>query len=530
MKSCLVVIVFSAGLCLQVYGLASPFSKGPYVQVPAPGTVTIMWESLTNNGAVLRFGTHGSLDRKLDPVIPRQMTSGVSGSNAAARVKTFYLYQGKLEGLAPGETYSYTVELDGTRSPARKFRTLDPDAESVRFIAYGDSRSGPVKHATLARRFVKYSPDFILHTGDLVARGKEYDLWSREFFRPIAAVIDHVPFFPVIGNHEQDGTNYLAFFDLPGNKLWYSIDAGPVHVLALDFRYERPGLGQLEFARNDLLSSRAPWKIAFLHVPMYNIGGHGSSWGHKDFLPLFQQAKVDLVLTGHSHLYERFRPLTPRNASGEWAITHITTGGGGAGLSDSPGHPALLAHGRIHHFMLFDVDREELTARTIGADGRVLDHFRIRKAGGNTAPDYLAQGYSEECLDLFYEFAATLDGGVSALPRPGKPADVMFTVPARTNSAAPADLEISLRSDSAQNYVLLGGPLRVTTPASGAKTVWARVLPMFGRFVSETKTREIVPALAFQAKVKAGADESLAYGPKCRISKAAQEATRQKDQ
>ncbi len=525
MKAGLVVLLFS--LCFRADGAASPFSKGPYVQFPAPGTVTIIWESLTNHVGIIHFGTPGRLDREVGPVVAHQMTSGGSGSNV---VRTFYLYQGKLEGLAPGATYSYSVRLDRARTPARNFRILAPEAERVRFVAYGDSRSDPVKHAALARRFLKYSPDFVLHTGDLVARGKEYDLWSREFFDPMARVIDHVPFFPVIGNHEQDGTNYLSYFDLPGNKLWYSVDAGPVHILALDFRCEKPAFAQLEFARKDLLTSRAAWKIVFLHVPVYNIGGHGSSWGHKDFLPLFHDANVDLVLTGHSHLYERFRPLAAHHGSGKQAITHVTTGGGGAGLSDSPGHPALVAHARTHHFVLFDADRDELTGKAIGADGRVLDRFRIRKTGGNVAPEYLVQGYSEESLDLFYEFATTLAAGVPALPLPGEAAEVMFTVPARTNSAAPAELEISLRSDSAQHYVLVGGPLRVTTPANGTKRVWARVLPMPGRSVTETKTREVVPALSFQAQVKTGAEETLAYGPKCRISKVAQEALKQREQ
>ena len=60
----------------------------------------------------------------------------------------------------------------------------------MRFVAYGDSRSVPAVHAMLTRRYNKHSPDFILHTGDLVARGKDYALWSREFFGPAAGVID----------------------------------------------------------------------------------------------------------------------------------------------------------------------------------------------------------------------------------------------------------------------------------------------------------------------------------------------------
>lgn len=524
----LAVPLFFAASCFLGHGAERLFSKGPYIQAPGPGTVTIMWESLTNHEGTVRFGKHHALDRELGPVVPRRMTSRAGGSAAASKMKTFYLYRARLEGLDPGQSYSYTVELEGKSSPPCQFRPLDPHGRKVRFIAYGDSRSDPVKHSALAGRFLKYSPDFILHTGDLVARGKDYDLWSREFFEPMAEVIDRVPLFPVIGNHEQDGTNYAAFFDLPGSKLWYSFDAGPVHVLALDFHDENAASAQFEFAREDLLRSRAPWKIVCLHVPMYNIGGHSSTWGHKHFLPLFHQAKVDLVLTGHSHLYERFRPLAPGEAGSEWAITHITTGGGGAGLYNSPSHPALLAHARTNHFVVFDVSRNVLKGEAIAVDGTVLDRFRIRKSDGRIAPGYLAQRYTEQSLDLFCEFGGALRAGVTALPAPDQPVEVLFTIPAREHPASPADLQISLSADAAQDYILVGGPLGVTTPLAGSKRVWAKVQARPGRSITQTRSGELVPALSFQAEVRAGADCTLAYGPKCRISKAAQDSARQR--
>ena len=173
------------------------------------------------------------------------------------------------------------------------------------------------------------------------------------------------------------------------------------------------------------------------HVPMYNIGGHASSWGHRDFLPLFHEAKVDLVITGHSHLYERFRPLAPRAKGGEWAITHITTGGGGAPLYDAFSHPALSVYEKTNHFVLFDVSREVLHGQAIRMNGTVLDNFTIRKPRGRPAPDYLAREYAEESLNLFYEFGPMLDAGVTAVPAADKPVEVLFNLPARASWLLP---------------------------------------------------------------------------------------------
>ncbi len=517
----------------------SPFSKGPYLQVPAPKTVAVLWESPSDHPGLVRFGRDGQLDRTVAPVTARPIT-GVSGTlatdadaSATAWLSTrretnvFYLYSATLKGLKPGATYSYTVELDGTQTPPRRFRTLNPKARSVRFIAYGDDRTHPEIHAALTRRFLDYQPEFILHNGDLVARGDDYALWSREFFGPLAHVIDQVPIFPIIGNHEHDCTNYLALLDLPGRKRWYSFDAGPVHVLGLDFHYEKATDEQFQFARRDLLASRAPWKIVFLHPPVFNVGGHASAWGHESYLPLFHQAKVDLVLAGHSHLYERFRPLASAAHPSEWPITYATTGGGGAPLHVSLPNPALVVYEAVHHFMVFEATRDTLHGEAIRDDGSLLDRFEIRKVHRRPAQEYLAQVYPEESVELAVEAMPSLAGQAAALPGRNEAAPVLLRVAPRKNGAPPAALEISLTPESAMNYELENGPLRVTTPDPGAPaSVWAKVRATGPAKVTQDKNHNLSPPLLFQANVKAADGETTAYGAKSRLSSDAAEAAK----
>ncbi|HWH72504.1 MAG TPA: metallophosphoesterase family protein, partial [Candidatus Sulfotelmatobacter sp.] len=449
--------------------------------------MSIMWESLSDSTGVVRFGAGDTLDRLVKEIKPQRMRSTTN---------TFFLYEAKLKRLKPGATYSYSVELDGCQSALRQFRTLDPKAERVQFIAYGDTRSTPSIHSAIAKRFLEYSPEFILHTGDLVARGKDYNLWSREFFNPLAEVIDRVALFSVMGNHEEDGTNYLSYFHLPGKELWYSLDAGPVHVLALDFRFAKNKDEQFRFARRDLLASRAPWKIVLIHTPLFNIGGHASNWGHTNYLPLFRETQVDLVVAGHSHMYERFRPLAPASQTNAWAITHVTSGGGGANLHTALGHPALAIQETTNHFMVFDVSRDVLQAKAIRVDGALLDSFEIKKTEGRPTADYLAQVYPEELMNLFYEVGPSLGGRVANLPARGKPTEVMLTVLPRGKTAAPAELEIGLAPESALAYELVDGPLHVTTPPWGqTNTVWAQVQVRDGKKITQNKSSELEPSL-----------------------------------
>ncbi|PYM09804.1 MAG: hypothetical protein DME18_17415, partial [Verrucomicrobia bacterium] len=449
----------------------------------------------------------------------------VSNSNVV------FLYEMTLTRLRPNSVYTYSAETDGVRAPPKKFKTFDAHPDRVRFIAYGDTRTNPGTHAAVAGNFKRHAPDFILHAGDLVAAGKRYDLWAKEFFGPLAEVIDEIPILPAIGNHEQDGINYLNYVHLPGKELWYAYDAGPVHVLSLDFRSEKETDEQFAFARRDLLSATAPWKVVFLHYPVFNIGGHGTGWGHATYLPLFHQAKVDLVLAGHSHIYERFRPIANVTGPDTWPITHITTGGGGAPLYTVYSHPALETQASTNHFVLIEATPTRLSGRALTTNETVIDTFELKKSNGRPAAEYVARVYSEETLKLSFAAAPSLTGDLNLVPGAHSPARVMFSIRPLKTAKQSAELEISLTSDSAPYYKLEGGRLRVRTPSAteSNKVVWANV-----RATGQKRVEALVPsgtlspALTFQARIITGKIETVAYGQRCRVSvTAAQEAKKQ---
>jgi len=521
--------------------------KGPYLQAPGPGAMCIKWESPTNSDGTVRFGTRGRTDQRITGIQPRQLTGVTprSATNIALITtngmvlpktnvtsvlvtNTFYLYEATLTNLDPATEYGYRVEFQGELTPLRKFKPISREAPKVRFIAYGDSRSYPADHASVTRQFLKYAPEFVLHTGDLVAKGRNYSLWSREFFQPLAGVIDRVPIYPSLGNHEEDGTNYLAYFRLPGMERWYAFDVGPVHVLALDFHFEDASHEQFRFASNDLMNARAPWKIVVLHYPIFNIGGHGTGWGHTNYLPLFHRAKVDLVLGGHSHIYERFRPVAGKGPDAQWPIIGITTGGGGAPLYPDFDHPAIVSHKSAHHFLVFDATPDLLTGETIQADGKTIDRFELRRRDDRPPSGDLAV-YPEESLKLFFELSACLTGRAAAIPTATESADVMLTVPPRKKSANPAELEIGLAAESARYYRLDGPAVRISTPARGTtNTVWVKVRATGTSKVTGGKEKELSPPLVFKANAKAEEGETIVYGSNTKQSQAAADALKQR--
>jgi hypothetical protein len=533
------------------------FTKGPYLQSPGDDTMTIMWESPVDGRAVVKYGRDGDLDQKIEVVksftLPRQPArrnkeDAVDGSLPQDRA--YHFYEAVLTGLTPGATYRYRVELNGQATPAYGFRTFDRRAGKTTFIAYGDSRSSPVIHGKLAAQFQRHDPDFILHSGDIVARGFQYDLWKREFFDPLGSVLHSVPICPAIGNHEMAtsgaksaaAANYYRHYHLPGNEVFYSFDQGPVHVLVLDYRYERASHKQFAFAKQDLMESTAPWKIVQLHYPVFNFGGHTTAWGHATYLPLFHEAKVDLVVCGHSHLYERFLPVAPVEGGARWPITFITSGGGGANLYPAYRHPSLAAASMTNHYVAFEATANRLRGKAISVDGETLDEFELAKENGAYADAYARQATGEELLQLAFALKGPLTATFEDKPSTARAAAATFVVArlvdpsalareresnskseevtTRPISDAPLELEIELTAPSAEYYALENGPVRLTIPAGEHERLTATALVRSrGRRPIKSPSNVLDPGLVFQANVKTKWGDTIAFGGRSVVKK-----------
>lgn len=493
--------------------IAKPISKGPYLQAPGSNTMTIMWEAPINQQAIVHFGIGTNLNTQLIVKGGRMVESSRGTSTTLSLSKTnFYIYQATLRNLLPGTVYSYSVEFGKYRTPVKKFKTFEHRPEKVQFIAYGDTRTNPDIHEKLAAHFKKFSPAFILHTGDLVSRGSRYDVWYREFFGPLENVIDEIPLFPVLGNHEEKSENYFNYFILPEKEIYYAFEDGPVFVLGLDYHFTKQTDEQYKFAERVLQTTQAPWKIVMVHNPMFNVGGHISGWGHRYYLPLFHRTGVDMVIAGHSHIYERFKPILPSKIKNGTPITHITTGGGGAPLTTSVGHPALASYARVNHFLYFEATRTNIFGRCYDINGNVIDEFEIKKPDGKYPADYYGKAYSEEELRLSLELATNLVARATRLPTPETPALVMFRIVPSGVSEAPITLEIQPTPESAKFYTTTPEKLVVTTPPPGAseKTVWIRVSSKV--MVKEGRNRQFEPPLTFQAVVKSEGVQAVSIG------------------
>ncbi len=456
---------------------ASGFLVYPYLQLPTPTGMTVMWETRSEGLSRVEFGT----TRKL----------GLRAENS----KRTYLHEVRLDGLKPGTTYYYRVHSGDLVSEIYSFRTAPPvGTKRFRIAVYGDSRSNPKVHGRIARQIARARVNLILHTGDIVVNGKIHNAWRREFFEPLGELARSVPWVSTIGNHENDSENYFSYMALPGNKRYFGFDYANAHIVCLDSNsWIAKGRDSRQYAwlEEHLRRKREPaWTFVAFHHPLFSA--HPSRpinslrW---DWAPLFLDpaSRVDGVLAGHDHFYARnyrMGRLAEKPGSG---VLFLTTGGGGAGLYRCTGRDYVACDKMVHHFTLLDFAGDRVKVSGIDVNGKVFDEFELTREP-TPAGDFCA--YEVEEIRNFLRLAL-------AKHKPARPVPVEQKKGERENESAP------------KRFRLAGSlqvPTRFRIPVSGTLR-WQ--VPRGWKLKTPTSSFQLKPSQALsiplEADVAAGA-------------------------
>lgn len=423
---------------------ATTLTKGPFLASPGKSEMTVRWESDTDAKYTVKFGVGESLNEsKLADKI------GEKEGN--------FLYEAKLTGLKVGTSYSYQISAWRFKSAIHAFKTDAGSEAPFTFIVTGDTRSKPEVFSKLNGLMQPANPQIILHTGDIVQAGGNYEQWGEYFFQVAADLIDHVPVISTLGDHEgnNDGgelVKYFLFPEIDAENFWFSYDYGNIHFVSLDYRHpDNPE--QIDWFKNDMRNHESDWTVVYMHRPIYNVGGHRSAWGKKVWSSLMREYGVDLVFAGHSHLYERFYPIQPGDQPDAWPVTYITTGGGGASLYESIPHASLAHAESVYHFVTIKVDGNQLEFSATNIDGETIDSFSMTKdASGNYTPEYLKSVVSSDALDLNSIFAQPISEGLNRIPLIPKPAVMEIELTHDAPVKEDITYTIQLAEKAAENY------------------------------------------------------------------------------
>jgi hypothetical protein len=439
-----------------------PFLHYPYVQIGRPERVanelTLMWQAPIERGRwEVRYQSAKGI-----------ITNLAEFNRVDTTVPGFLNFHTELTSLAPGKPFNYEVWKDGNKVFEAKAKAPVQPKQKWRLVAFGDCGRGTAEQAKVSFQASKVNGDAVLVTGDIVydlGRVSEYETKFWTYYNGSATspergsqMMRSIPFLPVLGNHDMasndltrypDGLAYFYFYRVPlnGPKLApdspltpnakgtglnnflsasgenypqtanYSFDYGNAHFVVLNSNpnvdWTTPQL--VEWLKKDLDNADPKkWRIVSYHHPEFQSSKvHATDRWMRVLSDLYVKCKVDLVLNGHVHNYQRTKPIdfsfkpllsSSLNAN-DWkvdqafngstvtktdGVIRIVTGGGGAPLYNPELEPTpdkWLPFTEKYHvqysFSQIDFEGDKLNFKQIDLEGKLLDSFLLTRKPKN---------------------------------------------------------------------------------------------------------------------------------------------------
>jgi Calcineurin-like phosphoesterase len=243
---------------------------------------------------------------------------------------------------------------------------------SVRFAVIGDTGTGTNQQHQVAEVMVRYRTafpfEFVLMMGDNLYGGesaKDFETKFSDVYKPL--LDNNVKFYAALGNHDLPIQVNYQNFNMNG-KEYYRLKKGNVAFYALNSNYMDKK--QVQWLEDELAKDTSDWKIAFFHHPPYSSASkHGSDKQLREVLePIFVKYGMNVVLTGHDHVYERIKP--------QKGIYYFVSGAGGKLRSGDVKDSSPLtekAFDRDMHFMLWEAVGNQLYFQVISRTGETVD-------------------------------------------------------------------------------------------------------------------------------------------------------------
>lgn len=355
----------------------------------------VSWSSVEyDEDAYMEWIAQEEFDSWSNSKVTKQIAAVKAFTNSNNEI--FYRYDVEIDQLQADTTYMYRVGSKNGRSESSSFHIYNEEQE-FSFLHVTDSQGETeqdfqVWGKTLSVAY-KAFPDaqFIVHGGDMVEEPDIEQQWK--WFFQYADVLRSLPFMPTIGNHEQLSTKeaeFVTHFKLPNNGAegivadtsYYFTYSNMLYISLNtedDVEKQKDWLEQVLKEQRD----QVKWIVVSMHRGVYGASrfNDGDEW-----VPLFDQYGVDLVLQGHNHEYSRSYPLIDGKVVSDDATlatsgtVYVTLNASGAKFNElkkNKKYQAVHLQNNKQMFGYITVSNENITYQAYDIDGQLIDEFRI---------------------------------------------------------------------------------------------------------------------------------------------------------
>jgi 3',5'-cyclic AMP phosphodiesterase CpdA len=258
-------------------------------------------------------------------------------------------------------------------------------ADSLKFAVIGDNGTGERAQYEVAAQMTRvhqtFRYDLVIMLGDNMYGSQRPADFAKKFEQPYAPLLAAgVMFQASLGNHDRPENVSYKPYNMNGQR-YYTYVRKNVRFLALDSTQLDPA--QLTWLDTTLASAREDWKICYFHHPLYsNADRHGSSTDLRVLLePVFVKHGVDVVFSGHDHVYERVKP--------QKGIAYFVSGAAGQLRKGNmrPTDQTAAYFDQDQSFMIVEVAGDELYFQALSRTGASVDAGMIQRQakGGPSA-------------------------------------------------------------------------------------------------------------------------------------------------
>ena len=251
-------------------------------------------------------------------------------------------------------------------------------AGSLKFAAMGDNGTGDTAQYEVGRQMAiahtKFPYDLVIMLGDNMYGGQSPSDFVKKFEQPYAPLLAAgVKFQASLGNHDRPENVSYKYYGMNGQR-YYTFARNNVRFFVLDST--QMDQKQVQWLDGALGDAREDWKICYFHHPLYsNAARHGASFDLRVLLePVFVRRGVNVVFSGHDHVYERVKP--------QKGIYYFVSGSAGqlrkGNMNPNPDETAAYFD-QDQSFMLVEIAGDDLSFDAISRTGKIVDSGTIKR-------------------------------------------------------------------------------------------------------------------------------------------------------
>jgi len=430
-KHVILVFIYFLSICAScgqsaAYKNNPVITRGAYLQQVTPESIVIRWRTDVPSKSKVTYGKN--LLYSQTKLVTLMTTEHVV----------------KISGLEPATKYFYTIGSDSIvlqGDSLNHFLTAPSYGDFVptRVWVTGDFGVGSQSQKDVRDAYKNYSSkptNLWIWLGDNAYSSGTDQEYQNYVFDIYPEQLKQYPLYPAPGNHDYGNVGYQSTSSLTTNFSYYSIFTVPtaaenggqpsgtpkyysynysnIHFISLDSygAFNNPGSPMYEWLVKDLSNNTQRWTIVYFHHPPYTKGTHDSDTEielidmRTHIVPLLETFKVDLVLSGHSHVNERsylmqghyglstsfdssmilqpatnhFTKKVPYNGT-LYGVCGTSGQYAGPAMADAPMPCMYFNDFTSNCSMVIDVDKDVLTGKYLRSDGIIRDEFSITKFG-----------------------------------------------------------------------------------------------------------------------------------------------------